>query len=164
VLSTMGRPSLASTFQTEILRSRAEYYSTKISEMTKNATQHCVGFIDGNLVEIVRSRFMLQRTTYNGHKRRTGLKWKVITTPDGMMLHIFGPYEGRRIDMHLYAESGLYNILDATLLIYGVQHYIFGDSGSMLRPYLMSPHEGANLGANELLFNKRLSKAIVSVQ
>jgi nuclease HARBI1 len=153
-----------STFQTEFLRGRAEYYSTKIAEKTENATQHCVGFIDGTLVEIARPRGMLQRATYSGHKRRPGLKWQVITTPDGMLFHIFGPYEGRRHDMHLYAESGLDNILGENLLIDGVQHYIFGDSGYMLRPYLMTPYEGSNLDVNELLFNKRMSKARVSVE
>jgi nuclease HARBI1 len=88
----------------------------------------------------------------------------VITTPDGMLFHIFGPYEGRHHDMHLYAKSGLDDILSENLLIDGFQHYLFGDAGDMLRPYLMIPFEGANLNANELLFNKRMSKARVSVE
>jgi nuclease HARBI1 len=107
---------------------------------------------------------MLQRATYSGHKRRPGLKRQLITTPDGMLFHMFDPYEGRRHDMHLYAESGLDDILSENLLIDGVQHYLFGDSGYTLRPYLMTLFEGANLNANELLFNKRMSKAIVIVE
>jgi nuclease HARBI1 len=107
---------------------------------------------------------MLQKATYSGHKRRPGLKWQVITTPDGMLFHICGPYEGRRHDMHLYAESGLDDILSENNLIDGVQHYLFGGSGYTLRPYLMTPSEGANLNAIELLFNKRMSKARVSVE
>jgi DDE superfamily endonuclease len=87
----------------------------------------------------------------------------VITTPDGMLFHIFGPYAVRRHYMHLYAESGLDDILSENLLLDGVQHYLFGDSGYTLRPYLMTPFEGANLNANELLFNKWMSKARVSV-
>jgi nuclease HARBI1 len=155
---------LVSTFQTDFLRTRTEYYSSKISEKYENATQHCAGFIDGTLIEIARPRGMLQRATYTGHKRRPGLKWQVIITPDGMLFHIFGPYEGRRHDMHLYAESGLDDILSENLLIDGVQHYLFGDSGYTLRPYMMTPFEGANLDANELLFNKRMSKDRVSVE
>jgi hypothetical protein len=42
--------------------------------------------------------------------------------------------------------------------------HIFGDSGCLLRPYLMAPYEGANLGANELPFNKRMSKGRVRVK
>jgi hypothetical protein len=130
---------LASTFQAEFLRSRAGLYSSRISEKTENASQHCVGFIDGTLIEIARPPGTLQRATYSGHKRRPGLKWQVITTPDGMMFHIFGPFEGRRHDMHSYAESGLDAVLNENMLIDGVQHYIFGDSGYMLRPYLITP-------------------------
>jgi DDE superfamily endonuclease len=58
---------------------------------------------------------MLQRATYSGHKNRPGLKQQVITTPDGMLFHIVGPHEGRRHDIHLYAESGLDNILGENL-------------------------------------------------
>jgi hypothetical protein len=115
--------------QTESLRGRAEYYSSRISEKTENATQHCVGFIDGTLVEIARPRGMLQRATYSGQQRRPELKWQIISTPDGMLFNIIGPCECRRHDMHLFADSGLENILGETLLIDGVQHYIFGDSG-----------------------------------
>jgi hypothetical protein len=42
---------------------------------------------------------------------KPGLKWQVLTTPDGMLFHLFGPFEGRRHDMHLYAESGLGDVL-----------------------------------------------------
>jgi nuclease HARBI1 len=129
---------LVSTFQTDFLRTRAEYYSSKSSEKSENERQRCAGFIDGTPIEIARSRGMLQRANYSGHKRRPGLKWEVITTPDGMLFHIFGPYEGRRHDMHLYAEPGLDDIRSENLLIDGVQHYLFGDSGYALRPYLMT--------------------------
>jgi nuclease HARBI1 len=155
---------LVSTFQTTFLRSRAEYYAPKISATSDNATQHCVGFIDGTLVEIARRSGIQQRATYSGYKRSPGLKWQVIATPDGLLFHIFGPFEGRRHDMHLYAESGLDEILSEELLIDGFQHYIFGDSGYTLRPYLMTPFEGGNLTEDEALFNKWMSTARVSVE
>jgi hypothetical protein len=155
---------LVSTFQTDFLRERAEYYSIRISERTENATQHCVGFIDGTLIEIARPPGILQRAVYSGHKRRPGLKWQVITTPDGLLFHVFGPSEGRRHDMHLYAESGLDGILGENLKLDGVQYHLFGDSGYTIRPYLMTPFGGAHLNPEELLFNKIMSKARVSVE
>jgi nuclease HARBI1 len=155
---------LVSTFQTTFLRSRAEYYASKISAKSDNATQHCVGLIDGTLVEIARPSGIQQRATYSGHKGHPGLKWQVIRTPDGLVFHIFGPCEGRRHDMHLYAESGLDEILSEELLIDAVQHYVFGDSGYTLRPCLMTPFEEGNLTEGEVLFNKRMSKARVSVE
>jgi nuclease HARBI1 len=106
----------------------------------------------------------MQRATYSGHKRRPGLKWQMITTPDGILFHVFGPFEGRRHDMHLYSESGLDGILGDRLLIEGVQYYIYGDSGYMLLSYLITPFSGVNLTAEQALFNKKLSRARVSVE
>jgi DDE superfamily endonuclease len=88
----------------------------------------------------------------------------MITTPDGMLFHVFGPFEGRRHGMHFYFESGLDSILGERMLIEGVQYYIYGDSGYMLRPYVISPFSGVNLTAEQALFNKRLSRARVSVE
>jgi DDE superfamily endonuclease len=113
---------MVSTFQADFLRRRAQIYSSKVAAKTGNATQHCVGFIDGTLIEIARPPSFMQRATYSGHERRPGLKWQMITTPDGMLFHIFGPFEGRRHDMHLYSESGLDSILVERLLIEGVQY------------------------------------------
>jgi hypothetical protein len=84
--------------------------------------------------------------------------------PDDVLFHIFGPYEGRRHDMHLYSQSGLDAILSERQLIDRVQHHIYGDSGCMLRSYLITPFEGTNITSDEALFNKRLSKARVSVE
>jgi hypothetical protein len=41
---------LVSTFQTDFIQTRAEYYSSKISKKYANATQHRAGFIDGTLI------------------------------------------------------------------------------------------------------------------
>jgi DDE superfamily endonuclease len=97
-------------FQGNYLRSRAQLYARKIAAKSRNATQHCLGFIDGTLIEIARLPGLMQRAMYSGHKRRPGLKWQVVTTPDGMLFHVFGPFEGRRHDMDLYAGSGICSI------------------------------------------------------
>jgi nuclease HARBI1 len=110
----------------------------KIAAKSRNATQHCLGFIDDTLIEIARLPGLMQRATYSGHKRRPGLKWQVVTTPDGMLFHVFGPFEGRRHDMNLYAESGLDDVLGESLLIGGIQYHLYGDSGYALRPYLIT--------------------------
>jgi nuclease HARBI1 len=86
-----------------------------------------------------------------------------VTTPDGLLFHVCGPFEGRRHDVHLYAKSGIDDVLGQLLLIDGVPHYLYGDSGYELRPYLLTPFEGAVLTSDEALFNKRMSKVRVSV-
>jgi hypothetical protein len=87
---------LVSAFQGDCLQSRAQMYARKIAAKSRNATQKCVGFIDGTLVEIARLSGLMQMATYSGHKRKPGLKWQVVSTPDGMLFHVFGPFEGRR--------------------------------------------------------------------
>jgi nuclease HARBI1 len=87
----------------------------------------------------------MQRATLSGHKRRNGLKWQAITAPEGLFLNLFGPFEGLRHDMHLYTESGLDAVLGQALMIGGIQHYIFGDSGYAIRPHLITPFEGSNI-------------------
>jgi DDE superfamily endonuclease len=66
--------------------------------------------------------------------------------------------------MHLYAESGLDNVLGDSLLIGGIQYHLYGDSGYALHPYLITPFEGAALTTDEALLNKRMSKVRVSVE
>jgi nuclease HARBI1 len=152
---------LVSTFQADFLQTRAEYYSSKISENLRMQRSIALGSsTELSLRSLDRVAFGKERPIADTRD----LKWQVITTPDGMLFHIFGPYEGRRHDMHLYAEPGLDDILSKNILIDGVKHYLFVDMGYALRPYLMTPFEGANLNANELLFNKRMSKARVSVE
>jgi hypothetical protein len=41
---------LVSTFQADLLRRRAQLYSSKVAAKTGNATQHSVGFIDETLI------------------------------------------------------------------------------------------------------------------
>jgi nuclease HARBI1 len=119
---------LVSAFQRDYLQSRAQLYASKIVAKGRNVTQKCAGSIDGTLVEISRSLVLMQRATYSGQKRKPGLIWQVVTTPDGMLFHVFGPFEGRRHDMNLYAESGLDDVLAEKLLIDGAQDHIYGDS------------------------------------
>jgi hypothetical protein len=85
--------------------------------------------MDGVLLQIAQLPGSMQRDTYSGHKRRPGPMWQVITTPDGIIFLMFGPYEGRRHGMHRYSESFFDAILSENLSIDGVQHHMFGDSG-----------------------------------
>jgi nuclease HARBI1 len=150
-------------FQGNCLRSRAQLFARKNAAKILNASQHCLGFIGGTLVEIARLPGLIQRDTHSGHKRRPRLKLQVATTPDGILFHVFGPFEGRRDDMHVYAESGLDDILGERLLIGGIQYHLNGDSGYTLRPYLITPFEGTALTTEDALFNKRMSKVRVSI-
>jgi DDE superfamily endonuclease len=106
---------------------------------------------------------MLQRTTYSGYKRLLGLKWQVIATRWYVISHI---WPVRRTSPRCASVRRVWpgRILREKLLIDEVPHYRFGDSEYTLHPYLVTRFGGTNLDANELLFNKRISKAMVSVE
>jgi DDE superfamily endonuclease len=59
--------------------------------------EHCFGFLDGTVRPICRP-WRLQRQAYNGHKRVHALKFQSLSSPDGLILDLTGPWEGRRHD------------------------------------------------------------------
>lgn len=67
----------------------------------------CIGLIDGTNLRIQKPRSMEQRAMYNGHKLFNYLKFQGAVTPDGLMLHLYGPVEGRRHDLSMLRESNL---------------------------------------------------------
>ena len=131
----------------------------------KGAPLDCVwGFIDGTLKACCRPS-QNQKMVYNGHKRYHGLKYQSITTPNGMIAHLFGPIEGKRHDSAMLALSGLLPQLqqfshdqNGNILC------VYGDPAYPLRRHLQAPFGGANLTAAEKAYNKNMSKVRVSVE
>lgn len=74
----------------------------------------------------------LQRARYSGHKRFHCLVYQTVTTPDGLVLPMYGPEVGRRHDMILYREIGIDTQLLQSLLIDGKQYCIYGDAEYVL--------------------------------
>lgn len=70
------------------------------------ALSNCIGFIDGTIRRICRPLYM-QQACYNGFKKYHALKWQNVVAPDGMIIHQYGPAEGRRSDIWLLRESGI---------------------------------------------------------
>ena len=68
------------------------------------------GFVDGTLRGIALP-FQNQRVIYNGHKRKHGLKYQSITTPNGIIATLLGPVEGRRHDSRMLFMSGIIPLL-----------------------------------------------------
>ncbi|ETN04624.1 hypothetical protein PPTG_14456 [Phytophthora nicotianae INRA-310] len=48
-----------------------------------------------------------QSAMYSGYKRIHAVKYQAVTTPDGMIAHLFGPAEGRSHDLTLLEASDL---------------------------------------------------------
>jgi nuclease HARBI1 len=130
-----------------------------------NGLDNCVGFIDGTVLGIARPGDPdLQRVAYNGHKRKHALKFQVVLTPDGLILHCAGPIEGRRHDWTLYCRSGIDSQLEEKLMVNGIQFCIYGDSGYNLRPYMEVPYQGSNLSEEQKSLNKAMSAIRITVE
>lgn len=122
------------------------------------------GFIDGTVRPICRPGHH-QRVVYNGHKRTHALKYQIVTTPDGLISHMYGPVEGRRHDAGVFGESGLLPQLQQHMNgAAGNPYALFGDSAYPLSPYLQKGFQGANLLPHQLLFNSRMSAVRQAVE
>lgn len=127
--------------------------------MAEPDKSRCWGFIDGTFRPIARpTRY--QRSAYNGHYGRHGLKYQGIQRPDGIM-HLFGPMAGRRHDAHMLRISGVLEDLrtfsfreelaEPTFYIYGDPAYPQGNK------YLQRPFKGAGRTVQQELYNRRWS-------
>ena len=103
-----------------------------------------------------------QREYYNGHKRIHAIKFQSVTTPDGIIIHLFGPVSGRRHDMFLLGESQIKDILEEHAVDQDGHFYVYGDPAYTLSPVLLAPYR--NPRGNQQTFNSRMSKIRSSVE
>lgn len=156
---------LTSSILSAYLSTCAEHFDNGVFSKS-NCMKNCVAFTDGTVISIARSgsHNKLQHMAYNGHKRKHVLKFRAITTPDGIGLHLYGPKVGRRHDIFLYAASSMGEMLPTLTMVQGKQYDVFGDSGCSWRVYPEVPLGGANLDDVRSAFNKTISKAHISVE
>ncbi len=82
---------LVANFQFELMREKASIYAEAIQE-SGGALANCVGFVDGTKIRIaLPGRNIHQRAVYGGHKRMHCISNQTITSPDGLIFHIYGP-------------------------------------------------------------------------
>jgi nuclease HARBI1 len=102
---------------------------------------------------------------YNGHKRCRGLKFQSVSTPDGLIFHLFGPEEGRRHDSTLYRKSNMNALLSQSLLVNNRQLCLLVDSAYSLHPWLQTMFPITNATSeNVQAFNTTLSQNRVAVE
>lgn len=121
----------------------------------------CWGFIDGTLRPNCRPG-RNQQLVFSGHKRTHGLKFQGLTTPNGLVAHLSGPYEGTRHDSGMLAQSGLLQDLETFM-----PHYsIYGDAGYPLRPQLCTrfKERAGGISPEQQQFNTAMDSARVCVE
>ncbi|ETI53405.1 hypothetical protein F441_03643 [Phytophthora nicotianae CJ01A1] len=135
--------------------------------------QNVWAFVDGTVRGICRpkarnsqrdGKYRSQKSVYNGHKRKHALRYQTLSTPDGLITHVYGPFPGRNHDIKLFKDSRIANVIrgDARFKPYR----IYGDQAYGNDSVLSSPFTGAvaNLSREQKLVNKSMSKVRVSVE
>ena len=97
---------LITQFRSDLRVIRAALYAQAVRDLDA-PLDNCVGFMDCTKIQMCRpgGTGAFQRSVYSGHKRFHCLICQSITTPDGLMMHLFGPEVGRRHDLTLYRNS-----------------------------------------------------------
>ncbi|KIJ52003.1 hypothetical protein M422DRAFT_157204, partial [Sphaerobolus stellatus SS14] len=125
---------------------------------TKGAPMDCIAaLIDGTLQKNTRP-VRNQCLVYNGWKRIHCLKYHAVISPDGLVIHLYGPVDGRRHDETVYKESGLEDLLDKHFWTHdGRPLFIYGDPAYSVSAHVMSPFKEPITSADKRTFNTRMS-------
>lgn len=123
-----------------------------------------IGFIDGTVRPIARPSEG-QEQDYNGHHRVHAMKYQAVASPDGLIIHLSGPYQGRHHDTAMYRASGLENtLMEHALDNNGNQMYVYGDPGYQLSPVLQVPFSTVNITPPQRAYNEAMSRVRVGVE
>jgi len=129
----------------------------------------CWGFVDGTGRPIARPTHY-QRAMYSGHKRLHVAKYQGITTPDGLIVSMAGPYAGRHNDNFMLndhgtdarcaALCGCHPGADRTLC-----RFLYCDGGYGVRSHIIAPiGGGAGADAARQLLNRTMSGLRIAVE
>ncbi|KAE9176059.1 hypothetical protein PF004_g26202 [Phytophthora fragariae] len=128
-----------------------------------SALDNLWGFTDGTVRKICRPGDSIeQRAMYNGHKRSHAVKYQAVTTPDGLIVHVFGPAQGRAHDLTLLEDSDLENIIGRDRRFHGYR--LYGDPAYGQTDVFASPFDKVGVTREEIEVNRSLSKVRISVE
>jgi len=124
-------------------------------------------FLDGTHMKICRPKSG-QRGFYQHRKASHTVVLQGLTTPDGMIVQMFGPLEGVRHDQRVLTESGLQEMLRAYMTARFGQdirtwYYVYADKGYAISDVIQPSYKGRDLQqldarvANIVMSAKRVS-------
>lgn len=125
---------------------------------------NCWKFIDGTARGICRPTIN-QQAYYSGHKRFHRLEYQSVVCPDGMIVSLLGPFEGRRHDTGILRESMLYEQLQAKVRFTNENKFVlYGDPAYPIRELLLRPYSRTHVTPLQAHFNKSMSAVRQSVE
>lgn len=158
------RGHLILNWRGDLMEQRAALYASHIHEQAP--LDNCVGYMDCTKQKVARpgGHNSNQRALYTGHRRTWCLKWQSVSTPDGLIFHLWGPEDGRRHDSTLYNKSGMDAILEDGLLLATIRYCIYADAAYLLRPWLQVAFARVGATADELVYNTGMNAGRTSVE
>lgn len=147
-------------------------YANEISDAGGHIT-NVWSFIDGTVRGVCRPQprnrsqdgaYLSQQPMYNGHKRKHAVKYQSLTAPDGLIVHLFGPYPGRNHDIKMYHASRLAAAVRADPRFKAFR--IYGDLAYRQGEVTCCPFGDAvgSMSVENKTVNKSMSKVRVSVE
>lgn len=91
----------------------------------------------------------LHTFVFNGHKRAHALTFQAVITPDGIIMHIYGPVENRRYDWTLYVRSEFDKQLESALIVEDKQHCIYRDCGYNEKDFVPVPFQESEVSDDQ---------------
>ncbi|CAM9645762.1 unnamed protein product, partial [Heterosigma akashiwo] len=141
-------------FDFNLVNGRIHEYVAAVTAKSSGAVQNVWGFIDGTARP---SRD--QREYFSGHKKQHGLRYQMITTADGMIVHMWGPIGGRWPDSTIVRDSGILDILRV--------HYdafcVWGDAGYALCRWILRPFLRRAANEEQRAWQAEVNKCRISV-
>lgn len=137
----------------------------KVIEGSGTERSNIFGFIDGTSREICRPtpNVINQQEVYNEHKKCHCLVYQGITTPDGLLVHLYGPLSGNTHVMKVYLQSNIAQVIrQMAKAPDGTQLKIYGDKGyaqisdDVMEAQIMKPRE-ENLTDAQFFVNRIIS-------
>jgi hypothetical protein len=128
---------------------------------------NCIwGFVDGTFKPCCRPKDnKRQKFMYSGYKKSHGMKMQGICTPDGMILSLAGPYEGKLNDYQMMLESGIEVKLAAIHEERIEKLFLYGDAAYRGLTWTFGPYLGGKaLSALHQDFNRSLSSVRISIE
>ncbi|KIJ43670.1 hypothetical protein M422DRAFT_169591 [Sphaerobolus stellatus SS14] len=142
---------------TRLTREKLAFFA-RVFKAKGSPLDFIVGLIDGTLQENARP-VRNQRLVYNGWKRMHCLKYHAVVAPDGLVIHVYGPVDGRRHDETVFKESGLSELLNKHFWTPdGEPLFIYGDPAYSVGPHIMCPYKRASLTPQQQAFNTAMSR------
>lgn len=92
------------------------------------------------------------------------MKWQTISTPDGLIFHLWGPEDGRRHDSTLYSKSGIDGILRDGLLIDGSRFCVYADAAYTLRAWLQVAYPRQFATPSQAAYNTSMNAGRTAVE